>query len=329
MLTTVVVERLAVVDITTGPGDNAHRIFQSLNATGVNLTQADLLRNLIFMLLPTRASEVYADVWRPMERLMGFANLEGLARVDLQRRGLDVAVDDVFRRHQNRLENLPGGEMAVENAVRDLALRARHYKKIIDPAHEENPEVRAGLHLLRRWGAQTSHPILMAAYDLVERGLLSVEGLREVISCIESFLIRRHLAGISTNALNRLFVQLVEHLPQDDTFPQALRQELSQPRRYWPRNDQLRDAIRGTSLLPQRPRAAALAHPGAAGAKLRAPGAPGAGRLRSRGRCMSGRRRLVRVCGRRVCGRLVRGWRRRRCGRRFVPSVVAVRRAGR
>ena len=68
--------------------------------------------------------------------------------------------------------------------------------------------------------------------------------MREVVSCIESFLIRRHLAGISTNALNRLFVQLVEHLPQDDTFPHALRQELSQPRRYWPSNDQLRDAIR-------------------------------------------------------------------------------------
>jgi hypothetical protein len=95
-LTTVVVERLAVVDITTGPGDNAHRIFQSLNATGVNLTQADLLRNLIFMLLPTRASVVYDEVWRPMERLIGFGNLEGLARVDLQRRGIDVAVDDVF-----------------------------------------------------------------------------------------------------------------------------------------------------------------------------------------------------------------------------------------
>ena len=172
-LTTVVVERLAVVDITTGPGDNAHRIFQSLNATGVNLTQADLLRNLIFMLLPTRASEVYDEVWRPMERLIGFANLEGLARVDLQRRGLDVAVDDVFRRHQNRLENLPGGENAIEDAVRDLALRARHYKKIIDPAHEENTRLRAGLLRLRRWGAQTSHPILMAAYDLVERGLLS------------------------------------------------------------------------------------------------------------------------------------------------------------
>jgi uncharacterized protein with ParB-like and HNH nuclease domain/alkylated DNA nucleotide flippase Atl1 len=243
-LTGIVVERLAVVDITTGQGDNAHRIFQSLNATGVNLTQADLLRNLIFMLLPTRAARVYDEVWRPMERLIGFDNLEGLARVDLQRRGIDVAVDDVFRRHQDRLENMPGGEEAIEEAVRDLALRARHYKRLIDPAAEDDPEVRGGLLRLRRWGAQTSYPVLMAAYDLRERGLLPVEGLREVVSYIESFLVRRQLAGVPTNALNRLFVQFVAQLPQDATFPQALRQELSRQRRYWPNDEQLREAIR-------------------------------------------------------------------------------------
>ena len=243
-LTAVVVERLAVVDITTGQGDNAHRIFQSLNATGVNLTQADLLRNLIFMLLPTRAGEVYDEIWRPMERLIGFDNLEGLARVDLQRRGMDVAVDDVFRRHQDRLEALKGGEAAVVEAVRDLALRARHYKRIIDPSGEDDQELRAGLWRLRRWGAQTSYPVLMAAYDLRERGLLTIEGMREVVSYIESFLVRRQLAGIPTNALNRLFVQFVEHLPRDDGFPQALRRELSRQRRYWPADDQLREAIR-------------------------------------------------------------------------------------
>jgi len=243
-LTSVVVERLAVVDITTGSGDNAHRIFQSLNATGVNLTQADLLRNLIFMLLPTQAGAVYEQVWQPMERLIGFENLEGLARADLQRRGIDVAVDDVFRRHQDRLEAMGGGEAEVEAAVNDLALRARHFKRLVDPTVEEDPEIRAALLRLRRWGAQTSYPVLMVAYDLRERGLLTVEGMQEVVAYVESFLVRRQLAGIPTNALNRLFVQLVEHLPESEEFPQALRQELSRQRRYWPSDDQLREAIR-------------------------------------------------------------------------------------
>jgi uncharacterized protein with ParB-like and HNH nuclease domain/alkylated DNA nucleotide flippase Atl1 len=243
-VTAVVVERLAVVDITTGKGDNAHRIFQSLNATGVNLTQADLLRNLIFMLLPTRAAAVYEEVWRPMERLIGFENLEGLARVDLQRRGFDVAVDDVYRRHQDRFEQMSGGEHEIEEAVSDLALRAQHFKRIIDPKTEEDADVRAGLERLRTWGAQTSYPVLMLAYDLHGRGLLPIEGLREVVSYIESFLVRRQLAGIPRNALNRLFLQLIEHLPEGPDFPEALRRELSRERRYWPADEQLREAIR-------------------------------------------------------------------------------------
>ena len=241
-LTAVVVERLALVDITTGHGDNAHRIFQSLNATGVGLTQADLLRNLIFMLLPTKGTAVYNEVWRPMEQLIGFDNLEGLARVDLQRRGIDVAVDDVFRRHQDRLEEMPDEE-AVEDAVRDLAIRARLYKHLIEPGTESDHELRAGLLRMRRWGAQTTYPVLMAAYDLYERNRLSIEGMRDIVSFIESFLVRRQLAGIPTNALNRLFVQFVGHLPQDESFPQALRQELSRQRRYWPTDGQLREAI--------------------------------------------------------------------------------------
>jgi alkylated DNA nucleotide flippase Atl1 len=243
-LTSVVVERLAVVDITTSHGDNAHRIFQSLNATGVGLTQADLLRNLIFMLLPTRASVVYEEVWRPMERLVGFENLEGLARVDLQRLGIDVAVDDVYRRHQERLEPMAGNEEAVEAVVRDLSRRAAHYKCIIDPTSEPDAEIRAGLERLKRWGAQTTHPVLMFAYDLRQRGLLPIEGMRDVLSYLESFLVRRQLAGIPRNALNRLFVQLIERLPEGLDFPEVLRTELSRQRRYWPTDDQLREAIR-------------------------------------------------------------------------------------
>ena len=68
---------------------------------------------------------------------------------------------------------------------------------------EDDQELRAGLWRLRRWGAQTSYPVLMAAYDLRERGLLTIERMREVVSYIESFLVRRQLAGIPTNVCRR------------------------------------------------------------------------------------------------------------------------------
>jgi len=66
----VVLDRLAVVEITADSDDNPHRIFESLNARGVPLTQADLLRNYVFMLLPQRGERLYRDVWLPMQEAL-------------------------------------------------------------------------------------------------------------------------------------------------------------------------------------------------------------------------------------------------------------------
>jgi uncharacterized protein with ParB-like and HNH nuclease domain len=141
----VVVDRMAIVEITTEHGDNAHRIFQSLNGTGVDLNQGDLLRNHLFMLLPKRAEVVYEQVWRPMEALLGVENLTGLARVDLQRRNIEVTKGEVYAAHQRRLDPIAMNEAAVEEEVRDFALRATHYKRLIDPESEPDPELAAGL----------------------------------------------------------------------------------------------------------------------------------------------------------------------------------------
>ena len=142
---------MEIVEITTQQGDNAHRIFQSLNGTGVKLNQADLLRNYLFMLLPTRGDEVYKSIWRPMEELIGVDNLEGLARVDLQRRGLDVPRDEVYARHQQRIDPVSYGEEQVEAEVRDLALRRW---AIIGPGALSSPRSRAARRSLRGFAAR-------------------------------------------------------------------------------------------------------------------------------------------------------------------------------
>ena len=240
----VIVERLAVVDVTTDEDDNPHRIFESLNATGMSLTQADLLRNYLFMLLPTRGQEVYDKVWYPMEQSLGEDRLEGLARVDLQRRGTDAAKDDVYRLQQQRLEPLAHDEGLIEAEVRDLAVRARHYRRLVEPTSEPNPETRAALTRLRRWGAETTYPLLMHIYDLIDRGQATQADLVECLRMIESFLVRRHLTQVPPNQLNRLFLDAIKQLPEGQTISVAVRTVLSGPRRYWPTDDQIRTAAR-------------------------------------------------------------------------------------
>lgn len=118
-------------------------------------------------------------------------------------RGWDVAKDDVFARHQLRIDPIAHDEAKVEDAIRDLALQARYYKRLIDPAAESHAQTRAGLQRLARWGAQTAHAVLMVALDLHAKDVISVQDLRRVMVLIESFFVRRQLARIPTNALNR------------------------------------------------------------------------------------------------------------------------------
>ena len=69
----------------------------------------------------------------------------------------------------------------------------------------------------------------MVALDLRQRGVLTNEELARAVSLIESFLVRRQLARIPTNALNRLFAQLIPRLlPHEETFVDALHRELSE-----------------------------------------------------------------------------------------------------
>lgn len=240
----VISERMAIVEITTEHGDNAHRIFQSINGTGVDLNQADLLRNYIFMLLPKCAESVYEEVWRPMETLVGVRNLTGLARVDMQRRGQPVTGDDVYAAHHRRLDPISHDEAQIRAAVEDLARRARHYKRLIDPPSEPDGELAAALGRLARWGAQTSYPVLMVAYDLREREKIDTLEMRRVLAIIESFLVRRQLARIPTNSLSKLFVQVAARLPAGSGFADALHRELSRERLDWPDDAWIGEAVK-------------------------------------------------------------------------------------
>jgi hypothetical protein len=244
----VVLDRLAVVEITADRDDNPHRIFESLNARGVPLTQADLLRNYIFMLLPTHAERLYSEVWLPMQEALGPDHMVGLARVDLQRRGIEANLGDVYRLQQERLGAFANDEAALEREVRDLALRATFYRCFVDPSTEPDLDLRGSLERLSQWGAQTTFPLLMHLYSQRGDKKATTEQLRRCLSFIESFLVRRHLCGVPTNQLNRLFADAVRQMNPDLPIDEALRELLSRERRYWPTDEQIRHAVRARNF---------------------------------------------------------------------------------
>jgi alkylated DNA nucleotide flippase Atl1 len=240
----VISDRLALVGITADPDDNVHRIFESLNNTGLNLSQADLVRNLLFMLLPTKADVVYESHWLPMQDRLTPEQLEDLLYVYLVLHGQErVRRDGIYQGMERLLQAGGVGEQAVEDVVRDLARRSLHLRRIAVPQHEPDPRLRAAFRRLQAWGAQVAYPVLMSLLDRQERGGLQANDIVTCVAYIESFLVRRMIYAVPTNNLNRIFNALVAQLPQGVPVPDGVRHVLSRERSFWPDDDDVRKAF--------------------------------------------------------------------------------------
>ena len=100
---------LSLVSVTAQAGDNVHRIFESLNNTGLRLTQADLIRNYLFMRLPTRGDHVYHSLWLPLQERLDSAQLELLFWLDLVQRDETAKQTDTYALQQVASRPLRGG----------------------------------------------------------------------------------------------------------------------------------------------------------------------------------------------------------------------------
>ena len=235
---------LSIVEITAERSDNVYRIFESLNNTGLQLSQADLLRNYLFMRLPSRGEDVYRDVWLPMQNRLG-ADLELLVWLDLVIRGNDrVKQSDIYRAQQERLEKLPATEEAIEAEVAELARRSRHLERILHPAAEPDPRLASALTRLRDWGAATAYPLIMHLLDLLDRGITTPGDVADAMAFVESFLVRRMLCQVPTNNLNRVFNSAPAIIKDQVPAAAAVRSYLSGRRRYWPADAEVRRSIR-------------------------------------------------------------------------------------
>lgn len=243
-LTNVLLTRLSLVEITTEAGDNVHRVFQTLNSSGVLLRQIDLLRNHFFMLLPTHGDRVYHDVWRDMELRLGEATLDRFMWASLVAFDQRVSRKSVFITMQKKLEGTSGGwpsESDVEAVLIGLNEDSREYLKLIQPDHEKREDVRARLECLAGWGTDTYHPLGLRLLKLSSAGQLRDGDLVKCLLSIESFLVRRMICGIPTNNLNRIFSAITYRMPDQDVRP-WLDEALRTTGTPWPSDPMVRSA---------------------------------------------------------------------------------------
>jgi uncharacterized protein with ParB-like and HNH nuclease domain/predicted transport protein len=203
--------KLVVVDIAlTRDRDNPQLIFESMNSTGRELSQADLIRNYILMgLEPKLQTKLYEQYWRPMELEFGqeayVNNFDGFMRYFLTvKTGTLPNVGEVYDTFKQHARSPNVAQAGVESLVADLRNYARYFCAMTLGA-EPNAALKAAFQDLRELKVDVAYPFLLELYQDYDSQLLSKADFLTVIRLVESYLFRRAVCAIPTNSMNKTF----------------------------------------------------------------------------------------------------------------------------
>ncbi|MGD0819230.1 MAG: DUF262 domain-containing protein [Desulfomonilia bacterium] len=215
------IAKLMVVDIALSRDqDNPQLIFESMNSTGRELTQADLIRNFILMgLEPTLQTRLYENYWRPMELYFGQeaygTHFDGFMRHYLTVKTGDIprldAVYDAFKAHARSPEVAGAG---VESLVADIRDFARYFCAMALGA-ETDSVLKLAFHDLRELKVDVAYPFLLELYHDYVGDKLSKQDFAAAVRLIEAYVFRRAICNIPTNSLNKTFATFTKVLKKD------------------------------------------------------------------------------------------------------------------
>jgi uncharacterized protein with ParB-like and HNH nuclease domain/predicted transport protein len=220
------ISKLIIVDISLDRDrDNPQLIFESLNSTGLDLTQADLIRNYVLMGLEGKEqAEVYRKYWHPMEQ--GFGHAEYAVQFDRFMRdyltiktGRIPNINEVYASFKSYVQGQKQASMG--EIVADVYRYSKFFVRLafLKDGDKEINSVLADINTLK---VDVAYPFLLQVYDHYEQKLLSRDEFIAILKLVESYVFRRAVCGIPTNSLNKTFTSLASEIDHNDYLQSAV-----------------------------------------------------------------------------------------------------------
>jgi len=204
------IQKLAIVDISLDRDhDNPQLIFESLNSTGLDLSQADLIRNYILMgLLPEEQRHLYETYWYLMEQDFGQSHyakyFDWFMRDYLTLKHESGAIPTVVMIYEDFKKYVNQNTALIEDIVKDIHKYSKHYTNLLMQNGDE-PDIKEVLTDISILKVEVSFPLLLEVLNDYQDGILEKLDLIKILRMIESYVFRRAICGIPTNSLNKTF----------------------------------------------------------------------------------------------------------------------------
>lgn len=209
------IQKLEIVYIQlTKEKENPQLIFESLNSTGLDLTQADLIRNYLLMGQGYEHQErLYNDYWLKLEKLLPDAMISDYIRDYLTlKTGIIPNKDRVYNNFKEYYQSL--GNYDAEGFLDELTTYGEYYSWF---KYCNSPDEIVNLKLseLQRLKSTTIYPFLLNIFeDCYMYHNIDVQMLCKTLDVILSYVMRRLLCEMPTNALNKVFASMAKDIEQ-------------------------------------------------------------------------------------------------------------------
>lgn len=165
------IKRLIFVEISLERGkDDPQRIFESINSTGLGLSQSDLIRNFILMdLEPIEQNRIFHQIWNPLEENARDQEKQKSLVSDYIRDYLTLKTKKIPNKNKVYFEfkKLYDGkkEEVYYQDLEKIKSLSYHYKKFINPSCESDPKLRVELEYIKRLEINVAYPFLLQVFE--------------------------------------------------------------------------------------------------------------------------------------------------------------------
>ncbi|GHR12022.1 hypothetical protein VN0438_09650 [Helicobacter pylori] len=218
--------RLKIVAVGLELGeDDPQVVFESINATGVQLKGLDLIRNYLMMGENSENQKhLYDTYWVPLENWLGERDLNDFIKTYLR-----IYFEDKVKEEEREVyytlkahhrDNFPND---IQGLMSDMREYGRIYQIFLDRDHRfldcGNPQQLANLRLhikdLVKIKFGVAKPFVLRCARDFEEGKLDYENFHEILQILISYFVRRSVCGDSTAALNKILYSLYKQLEEN------------------------------------------------------------------------------------------------------------------
>jgi uncharacterized protein with ParB-like and HNH nuclease domain/predicted transport protein len=234
--------------------DNPQLIFESMNSTGKELSQADLIRNFILMgLEPVLQTRLYEQYWRPMELDFG-QEAYGTQFDSFMRHYLTVRTGEIPREREvyEAFKDYSGTatvrQAGIEALVNEIRTFARYFCALA-LGNEPDAALSLAFHDLRELKVDVAYPFLLELYHDFASGALSAVDFAAAVRLVEAYVFRRAICAIPTNSMNKTFATFGKAIRKDSYLESLQAHFLTLPSyRRFPSDDEFRRDLQTRDL---------------------------------------------------------------------------------